>query len=131
MTVNDWSIVAGVLGFLGSLMLFYPGWRVSRSLKMIASLRAVINRYANATDKKSPKLQTAQLGTAEKPIDDVDESHDPGPELVEILEEQHAAWRPIEHWLLIGGILLIIMSFAVDLFLVELANQTTTIAPDP
>ena len=44
MTTSDWSIVASVLGFVGGLMLFYPGWRVSRGLKAIASLRAVVDR---------------------------------------------------------------------------------------
>ncbi|MCG8370185.1 MAG: hypothetical protein MJA32_06700 [Proteobacteria bacterium] len=30
-----------------------------------------------------------------------------------------SAWRPLEHWLLIGGILLIVLSFATDLFFVR------------
>ncbi len=102
MTTGDWSIAASVLGILGSLMLFYPGWRVSRSLKTIESLRAVVHRPPDAGEDKA--------------------RYDPGPEILEILEEQHTAWRPLDHWLLMGGILLIVLSFATDLFFVTLAN---------
>ncbi len=102
MTANNWSILASVLGFLGSVTLFYPGWRVSRSLKTIERLRAVVGRRQGA--------------------DGGETGHDPGPELLKILEEQHAAWRPLDHGLLIGGILLIMLSFATDLFLVKLAS---------
>lgn len=123
MTAEDWSIVASMLGFLGSLMLFYPGSRVSRSLKTIERLRAVVDRPAahEGANKKEPQPQTAQLESADEATD-TDASRDPGPELVKILEEQHAAWRPLEHWLLIGGILLIILSFGADLFLVKLMH---------
>ena len=41
---------------------------------------------------------------------------------MEILKDEHVGWRPLEHRLLIGGILLIILSFGTDLFMVKL-NQ--------
>ena len=112
MTVDDWSVIAGVLGFAGSLMLFYPGWRVSRSLKTIERLRSVVARSA-----ADPRPDSRTASKAQDPA----ANHDPGPELVNILESQHVAWRPLEHWLLVGGILLIILSFAADLFFVKLA----------
>ncbi len=118
MTPDKWSILAGVLGFAGSLLLFYPGWRVSRSLKTIERLRAVVDQPSEERDRDQDQDQEQD----QDPSQDQDERHDPGPELVEILEEQHVVWRPLEHWLLIGGIGLIILSFAADLFFVKLAR---------
>lgn len=125
MSPGDWSIAASVLGFLGSLMLFYPGWRVSRSLRLIVQLRALIDPSppASGAPESSRDAALSEKQAAEAGSDRSGESaNDPGPELVEILESQVAAWRPLEHGLLIGGIVLIALSFAVDLFLVKLAR---------
>jgi len=127
MSPGDWSIAASVMGFLGSLLLFYPGWRVSRSLKLIVQLRALLDRSSGAPSADAPELASESTLSAEQQREagsdpDRQTDHDPGPELVEILEDQVAAWRALEHWLLIGGIALIALSFAADLFLVKLAE---------
>ena len=93
---------------------------------MIVRLRAVVEEaevVSDGTPDERPPGNEASGTEKENSVSSGgNRRHDPGPELVSILEEQHAAWRPLEHWLLVGGILVIILSFATDLFLVKLAT---------
>jgi len=97
MTV-DGSIVNAVLGFLGSLMLFYPGWQASKNLKQIEQVRAIVSR------KQPPATK-----------------HDPGQALLAIMTAQHGRWRPLHHYALMAGMGLLFLSFAVDLALTTMA----------
>lgn len=112
MSPGDWSIAASVSGFVGSLMLFYPGWRVSRSLHQIKRIRELIRTSASSTANASKGYEAEQTATAS----------DPGSDLIEIFQEQHQSWSRLEHSLLMIGISLIFLSFATELFLVKLAS---------
>ena len=90
MSTNDWSVVASVLGFLGSMMLFYPGWRVSRGLKTIEHLRAVVNTQTNVVaaadelqDRENDHFATIEQATEGKAGD-----YDPGPEYIQFYENK-------------------------------------------
>ncbi len=128
MSPGDWSILAGVLGLLGSLLLVYPGWRVSRSMRLIAALRSLVHGSTPLPDdsvhRGSPDSHAAApAATARSTHHDEGTDNDPGAELIRILEERRIAWRPLEHWLLIGGVALIVLSFAVELFLVKIPQS--------
>lgn len=107
----DWPLVASALGFMGTVMLFYPGWRVSQTMKLVSSLRALSRRSASAGEGRQAERQESDGN-----VDGLKVAW-----IVAQLLEQHATdWRPLEHGLLVGGILSISLSFAVDLFLVKL-----------
>jgi hypothetical protein len=93
-------------------MLFYPGWRGSRSLQQIQRIRTLTETST------SSKPNAAQGNEAEQSV----AASDPGHELLEIMQEQHQSWSRLEHSLLMIGILLIFLSFAAELFLVKLAS---------
>lgn len=112
MSVETWPVIASVLGFLGSVMLFYPGWRISRTLRHVSRLRALSVRAASAGEGRAADRQESEGNVDGREVAKL---------VAELLEQRAADWRPLEHGLLVGGILLIVLSFAVDLFLVKLA----------
>lgn len=112
MQAQHWSTIASLLGFLGTICLFWPGWRVSRTMKVVSALRT---HSAEPQASGDAGLANANCDTG------VVDSADVATELVPILEQRAAQWRPFEHWLLIGGMSLIALSFATDLCLVKLA----------
>lgn len=93
-------------------MLFYPGWRASRSLQQIERIRKLMDASTSSNSNAAPGNEAEQSGAAS----------DPGQELLEIMQEQHQNWSRLEHSLLMIGISLIFLSFAAELFLVKLAS---------
>lgn len=112
METAHWSIAASVLGFLGTIILLYPGWRVSRTMKMVSTLRAHAEISGDSGMETSAKPHRAG---------EVVDSKDVAGDLAGILEQRATEWRSWEHWLLLSGISLIALSFAVDLVFVKLA----------
>ena len=112
MNSEIWPVLASALGFLGTLMLFYPGWRVGRTMRLVSRLRHLSARSASAEEEKAADRHDKEATVDGREVARLVAQH---------LEQRAADWRPLEHGLLIGGILLISLSFAVDLFLVKLA----------
>ncbi|NKI35158.1 hypothetical protein HFP89_08265 [Wenzhouxiangella sp. XN79A] len=112
MNAETWPVLASALGFVGTVMLFYPGWRISRTMKRVSRLRSLSAQAERAGERKA-----ADPGNSQGPVD----VHEVGRIVAHLLEQRAADWRPLEHGLLVGGILMISLSFGVDLFLVKLA----------
>jgi len=126
-SLQGWSILADCLGLGGTLMLFYPGWRVSQSMKLIVELSSLVNTMRDVGEEASPddgfEARATQRACDEQPsASDSAVNYDPGPELVEILKERAGGWRRFEHWLLVSGICCIALSFALNLFFVKIAG---------
>jgi len=90
MSTVDWSTVSSAFGFLGSVTLFMPGWRASVYLGQMEKVR----KFAEENQ---------------------DSPHDPGMKLLELMREQQSSWSSLDHWALIVGISLLVLSFAIEL----------------
>lgn len=91
------SIASSITGLAGAVLLFWPGWRASGYLRQIEQVRSLVPAEGRQVDD------------------------DPGPGLLAIMEANAGRWRPHHHAMLLAGIALIVVSYAIDLFLVQLA----------
>ena len=126
MTSDDWAVLASFVGFAGSLTLIYPGWRASRNLKRIESIRRLAQRGDADGKTGSGAPEARPTRQSREPMPDVNATEDVdgatvGADLVPKLESDSGRWNALDHGLLIAGIVLICVSFALDLFLVRLA----------
>ena len=86
------EITSSVLGFLASVMLFVPGWRTSRYLRLIYQVKET----AKEAEMKGEEL-------------------DPGETLAAKLQAQSSSWNRRDHFMLIAGFALLCASFLVAL----------------
>lgn len=98
------QIAASVLGFLASVVLFIPGWRASQYLKLIHELRTAADRESTVGSKNRAQA------------------------LANILEEHTASWSQFEHRLLIGGFILLCLSFLCALIATLLTVFSSSLA---
>lgn len=82
------QFIANLLGFAGSVMLAVPAIRLSHCLKEIKGL-----------------LETHEAA----------DSVGPAKKLAKIMEDQARNWNKWDHWLLLGGVLFLGLSFLVGL----------------
>lgn len=90
-----WSVLADVLGLLGSLVLAIPAYNYRKYLKLIEDIKTIVS---NKEETKNS-------------------DNDPGPKLISVLNTHLSSWNNIDHNLIMLGISLLALAFSIKIII--------------